>query len=119
MCDGYNNRQTRSKNGSERLKMKENKLKAELRKHIEKCFGKRCKKYCVGCPTCEAWGAYYTIFNCDDEEEIGWERHLDRKKKISDSLKQHEKMYNRRAEKINERGWVKSPKELKKKRNEK
>ncbi len=49
-------------------------LQKEVKKYIEKNYGKRCRKYATGCPCCGAWDAYNYIFCTLTETE--WEKHL-------------------------------------------
>ncbi len=47
----------------------------KVREFIQRKFGNRCRKYCAGCPTCEAWRSYDVLF-CgviDDVCELEWE----------------------------------------------
>lgn len=48
-------------------------LKKEVRKWIGEHYGKRCKKYAVGCGCCEAWRAFDLLF--DYEQELDWDTH--------------------------------------------
>ena len=53
-------------------------LEKRMEEFVNKKWGKRCSKYCPGCGICEAWVAFYTIFNISDAEELAWERHQNR-----------------------------------------
>lgn len=37
-------------------------MKQQMRKWMEKHWGKRCKEYAGGCPCCEAWDSFDSIF---------------------------------------------------------